>query len=108
MNGEDLKFLAHRAESVRGRADQRLDQVHAGIRSARRRRVAGAVGAAAAATMAVAIGIAALTGPTTTHNNLPPPANSGTPTHTPTSTTTRPIVYSDDVLSDRCRGNPIG
>jgi hypothetical protein len=58
--------------------------------------------------MAVAIGIAALTGPTTTHNNLPPPANSGTPTPTPTPTTTRPIVYSDDVLSDRCRGNPIG
>jgi hypothetical protein len=109
MNGEDLKFLAHRADSVRGRADQRLDEVHAGIRAARRRRVAGAIGATTAAVLAAVVGIAALTGPTSLNKpDGPPPANSGTPTPTPTPTTTRPIVYSDDVRSDRCRGNPIG
>jgi hypothetical protein len=109
MNGEDLKFLAQRAESVRGRADQRLEEVHAGIRSVRRRRVTGAVGATTAAVLAAVVGIAALTGPTSPNKpDGPPPANSGTPTSTPTATTARPIVYSDDVLSDRCRGNPIG
>ena len=53
MKGEDLRFLARRAEPVRGRADERLEEVHAGIRSARRRRVAGVVGATAAAVLAV-------------------------------------------------------
>ncbi|MBA8803689.1 hypothetical protein FB382_001980 [Nocardioides ginsengisegetis] len=80
-----------------------------GIRSARRRRVAGAVGGTTAAVLAVAFGIAALTGATSPNtNDGPPPANSGTPTPTISASSTRPIVYSDDVLSDHCRGNPIG
>jgi hypothetical protein len=94
MNGEDLKFLARRAESVAGRADQRLDEVHAGIRSARRRRAAAVAGAATAAVLAVVVGIFALTGPTTTSKNNAPPAHSGsaTPHAEPTA---RKLVYVD-------------
>ena len=95
MNGEDLKFLANRAETVRGRPDERLTEVHARIRSAapsargrsRRRHVDSGRRA----------------GPRhhiphrpdgNDKNNGPlPPANSDTPT----SSTTRKIVYSDDL-----------
>ena len=37
MNGDDLRVLANRADTVLGRPDQRLAEVHARIRSARRR-----------------------------------------------------------------------
>ncbi|MEP6760628.1 MAG: hypothetical protein ABJA93_04605 [Sporichthyaceae bacterium] len=97
MNGEDLKYLANRAEGVRGRADQRLTEVHARIRSARRRRTTEAVAATSAAVLAIVVGIAVLTGPTAAnkHNPPPPPANS----HTPAANPTRKIVYSDDLRS---------
>lgn len=95
MNSEDLKFLASRAEPVRGRADQRLAEVHARIRSARRRRAAEAVAATSAAVLAIVVGIAVLTGPTAPnkHDPPPPPANSDTQAPNPT----RKIVYSDDL-----------
>jgi hypothetical protein len=97
MNGEDLKYLANRADAVRGRADLRLTEVHARIRSARRRRAAEAVAATSAAVLAIVVGIAVLTGPTAPnkHNPPPPPANSDTPA----PNTTRKLVYSDDLRS---------
>lgn len=92
MNSHDLKFLADRADAVLGRADQRLAEVHARIRSARRRRAAGAAAGASAAVLALAIGVAVLTGPTGTNKDHEPipPADS----HTPTDAA-RPIVYGD-------------
>ena len=62
MNGEDLKSLGARAETVRGRADQRLAEVHARITSTRRRRAVQAAAGASAAIVALVIGIAILTG----------------------------------------------
>lgn len=95
MTGEDMKFLANRADTVRGRDIERLAEVHARIGSARRRRVAGAVAGASAAVVALVVGIAAVTGPSGQHgdNGPIPPANSDTPT----TSTTRKIVYSDDL-----------
>lgn len=93
MRIEDLKQLASRAETVVGRADQRLDEVHARIRSAHRRHRAEAVVGACAAVAALIIGIAVATGSTgedRDHGPIPPA------TETP-STTTRPIVYADDI-----------
>jgi hypothetical protein len=54
MNGEDLKILAIRAQTVTGRAERRLDEVHARIRSERRRRRS-AVAGAMVAIVAIAI-----------------------------------------------------
>jgi len=51
VTGEDLKFLANRAEPVTGRADRRLDEVHARIRAVRRRRRTAVATAAAAAVL---------------------------------------------------------
>jgi hypothetical protein len=95
MSGEDLKYLADRADTVRGRPDQRLAEVHARIRSARRRRAMGAVAGMSAAVVAVVVGIAILTGPAapTKHNAPSPPANSDLPA----PNTTRQLVYSDDL-----------
>jgi hypothetical protein len=97
MNGEDLKFLADRADTVRGRPDQRLAEVHARIRSARRKRAAGAVAGASAAVLALVIGIAVLTGTTGTNkdNGPIPPANSPTKTDAPAAASTRRIVYGE-------------
>jgi hypothetical protein len=97
VNGEDLKFLAHRADSVRGRADQRLAEVHDRIRSARRRRATAAVAGASAAVLALVIGVAVLTGPTGTNKDdgLIPPAHSPSTTPAPTAATARQIVYGD-------------
>lgn len=97
MNGEDLKFLADRADSVRGRAEQRLAEVHDRIRSARRRRAAEAVAGTSAAVLALVIGIAVLTGPTGSNkdNGPPPPVDSPTKTDAPAAATTRRIVYGE-------------
>ena len=97
MNGEDLRFLADRASTVRGRPDDRLAAVHARIRSARRRRAAEAVAATSAAVLALVVGIVVLTGPAgqDKHSGPLPPAHSGTPTPTVPSSTTREIVYGD-------------
>jgi hypothetical protein len=97
MNGEDLKFLADRAGAVRGRPDQRLAEVHARIRSARRRPAAGAVAGASALVLAILLGIALVTGPTGTdkdHEQIPP-AESPTRTDATTVSTSRPLVYAD-------------
>ena len=96
MNSHDLKFLADRADTVTGRPAQRLAEVHARIRSARRRRAAQAVSAASAGVLALAIGVAALTGTTGTNkDNVPvPPADSPAKTDAPAATTRR-IVYGE-------------
>jgi len=97
MNGADLKFLANRAETVRGRADQRLDEVHARIRSARRRRAVEAAGGAAAVVVAVVVGIALLIGPTGSHQDNAPPISRSTTVNATTQAepTTRKLVYVD-------------
>lgn len=103
MKLEDLRQLAERGETVVGRADQRLDEVHARIRSTQRRRRAEAVVGACAAVAALIIGIAVATGSTgQDRNHGPIPPATETPP-TPTATTTRQIVYSDDIL-----GSPAG
>jgi len=103
MKLEDLRQLAERGETVVGRADQRLDEVHARIRSTQRRRRAEAVVGACAAVAALIIGIAVATGSTgQDRNHGPIPPATKTPP-TPTATTTRQIVYSDDIL-----GSPAG
>ena len=97
MNGEDLRFLAERAETVMGRPDQRLAEVHARIKSARRRRAAAVAAGASASVLAVAIGIAVLTGPTGTNkdNGPIPPADSPTKADAPAPASTRRIVYAE-------------
>jgi hypothetical protein len=97
MNGVDLKQLADRADTVRGRPDQRLAEVHARIRSARRRRALGAVAGTSAAVVAVVVGIAILTGPGPTNRNAPPPPPAKS--DTPAPSTNRKLVYSDDLRS---------
>jgi hypothetical protein len=96
MNGEDLRFLADRADGVRGRADNRLAEVHARIRTARRRRAAEAVAGTSAAVVALVVGVALLTGPTGAKKDdgPVPPVSSETP-----AKAIRKIVYSDDVTS---------
>lgn len=97
MNGEDLKFLANRADAVRGRADQRLVEVHARVRLARRRRTASAVAGASVAVLALVIGIAVLTSPTGTNkeNGPVPPADSPTKADAPAAAPARQIAYGE-------------
>jgi hypothetical protein len=97
MNGEDLKFLADRAESVVGRADQRLAEVHARIKSARRRRAVGAVAGASVAVLALVVGLGVLTGPIGTNkdNGPIPPATSPSKTDAPKAATARQIAYGE-------------
>jgi hypothetical protein len=96
MSDEDLRFLADRADSVRGRPDSRLAEVHARIRTTRRRRAAEAVAGTSAAVVALVVGVALLTGPTgqKKDDGPLPPADSKTPTKT-----VRKIVYSDEQVS---------
>jgi hypothetical protein len=103
MNGEDLRFLANRAEGVHGRPESRLTEVHARIRSVRRRRAAEAVGGACVVVLAVVVGVAALTGPggDEKDDGPIPPAS----TRTPTAKAVRQIVYSDDLSSIPHRGD---
>lgn len=95
MNREEMKSLANRAETVQGRPNERLAEVHARIRSARRRRAGGVVAGTSVAIVALVLGITFLTGSTGVNKNTGPlhPAQSDTPT----TSTTRKIVYSDDV-----------
>ena len=61
MNAEDLQVLAERAATVEGRPVERLHEVHARIRRARRRRQVGAVGTAVVAVaLALTVGVALL------------------------------------------------
>jgi hypothetical protein len=87
MNTEDLRRLAERAEGVEGRQADRLSEVHGRIRTARHRRTA--VGAAAAAGVAIALvaGGAALTGST---DNTQEPVDQNTPRPAPTETVEAP------------------
>ena len=97
MNGEELRALRRRADTVSGRPETRLAEVHARIGSARRRRAAEAVAVAgaSAAVVALVVGVALLAGPTGQHKDdqPPPPADS----HTPAPKAVRKIVYSDDL-----------
>ncbi len=96
MNDVDLTYLADRADTIRGRPDQRLAEVHARIRSARRRRAVEAVAGTTAVVLALVVGIAAITG-STQRDNRPLPADSNSPTPSPTPDPARKLVYSDDL-----------
>jgi hypothetical protein len=83
-------------EELVGLGEQRL----------RRRRLAAVAGTGAAVALAIALAIGGTTWMRSAEKQGPidrPPKHPHQ-----TQTITRPIVYSDDVLSDRCRGNPIG
>jgi hypothetical protein len=98
MNVEDLRFLADRAETVVGRPDQRLAEVHARIKSARRQRAATVAASASAAVLALVVGLAVLTGPTGSNkdNGPIPPANSDTTApDAPAAATARQIAYGE-------------
>ena len=76
MNPENLKVLAERAATVEGRPVERLDQVHARIRRARRRRQVGAVVTAVVAVvlaLTVGVGLLAVTRPDRTPPATPAP-----------------------------------
>jgi hypothetical protein len=95
MNVEDLRELANRAEGVRGRADDRLAEVHARIGAARRRRATEALAGTSAAVLALVVGVTFLTGPNGHQKGEPPPpADSNGPVKV-----VRKIVYTDDVSS---------
>lgn len=93
MNGEDLRFLANRAEGIHGRADSRLAEVHARIATARRRRATEAVAGTSAAVLALVVGVVLLTGPAAQKKGEGPlpPADTETP-----AKIVRKIVYSDE------------
>ena len=99
MNPENLRVLAERAVAVEGRPTQRLDEVHARIAQARRRRQVGAIGAAVVAVvMALGAGLAfvALTETDHTPPAVPAPRPSVTP-HAPEEKTesVRLLTYAD-------------
>ncbi len=81
MNPENLKVLAERASTVEGRADQRLDEVHARITQARRRRQVGVV---AAAVVAVVLALTAGMGVLALTDTEPTPPAKPAPIPTPT------------------------
>lgn len=106
MNGEDLRFLASRADGVAGRSESRLAEVHARIATARRRRALEAVAGTSVAVVALVVGVASLTGPTgqKKDDGPVPPLSSQTP-----AKVVRKIVYTDDTASIPHKGDtPLG
>ena len=100
MTPEGLRVLAERADTVVGRPDTRLDELHVRIAQARRRRQVGLVGSAVlAVTLALTVGLAlsALTRP---DESLPvtPPVPTASPTATDLVQTTAPgrrVTYAE-------------
>src|SRR4051812_33748903 len=62
MNGPDLRFLAERATALDDHTHERLDEVHARIEVAHRRRSIGAAAGAAALVVALMVGRALVQG----------------------------------------------
>ena len=87
MNAEDFRRLAGRSEDVHGRQADRLTELHARIRTARRRRTALGASVAAGVVIAIVAGGAAL-GRTTERTQEP--VGNPTPTPTPTQTVETP------------------
>ena len=98
MNPEDLKVLAERASTVEGRLDKRLDEVHARIRSARRRRHYGAVSAAVVAVvlaLTTGVGLLALTDTDRTPPAEPAPRPTAEPSEPEDNApSVRPLTYA--------------
>lgn len=96
MNGADLRSLATRASTVEGRQADRLAEVHARIRVARRRRTAAASAGAGVLVLALVLGVSALNRSTDRGQE---PVQTPTPTPTPTSVvdnaeSLRPLTYA--------------
>jgi hypothetical protein len=82
MTPDDLRLLAERARGVEGRPGTRLDEVRGRIRTARRRRQLGAVGATVVAVvlaLTTGVGFLALTDPDRTPPAEPAPHPTATP-----------------------------
>lgn len=97
MNAVELRDLAERAATVEGRSSTRLVEVHARIRSARRRRQVGAVVACVIAVLlvlAAGTAVGKLTATTPPPAEPPPPAPTGTPQPDDEMTTTRQLVWA--------------
>src|SRR5687768_14706042 len=96
MNGADLRSLAERASTVEGRQADRLAEVHARIRAARRRRTAAASAGAGVLVLALVLGVSALS---RSEDRSQEPAQTPTPTPSPTSVvdnpdSLRPLTYA--------------
>src|SRR5215208_5552475 len=81
MNTEALRRFSERADDVQGRRADRLTEVHARIRTTRRRRAGMGISAAAGVVIALVAGGAALNGTTDRTLGL---IDDPTPTPTPT------------------------
>jgi hypothetical protein len=90
VNAVDLRDLVERADGVEGRSSTRLAEVHARVRSARRRRQAGAV---VATVVAVLLAITAGTAVVKLTESDPPPVTPPSPIPTPIPS---PKVDHDD------------
>lgn len=96
MNPESLHVLAERAAVVEGRPDRRLNEVHARIAHARRRRQVGVVGAAVIAVvlaLTAGRGLMALTDTDDTPPAKPAPRPTPTP-HGPDQASRRQVVWA--------------
>lgn len=110
MNTEDLRRLSERAEHVQGRQVDRLTELHARIRTTRRRRTAMGASAAAGVAIALVVAGAALTGTT---DRTQGPVDENTPRPTPTQTaetpsgqvTIQPEIGPGDIQGWELRGS---
>jgi hypothetical protein len=85
VNADDLKLLARHADAVHGREPSRLREVHARVRTIRRRRRVAGTLASGVITLAVLLGVLS----PRLFAHTPPPVNPPTPaTPTPTHTVT--------------------
>ena len=98
MNVEQLSRLARRAGHISDRADDRLTEVHARIRTARRRRTSGAVVGAAAVVAAVAVGVTSLTGSSDPRPSPAPKPDGVTPTK---AESVRALTWTDEFWPSR-------
>ncbi len=97
MSIDQLNRLARRADAIAGRPDERLERVHARVRTARRRRTAGAMVGAGALAIAVAVAAGILGGGS---GSRPSPAPQPRPDE-PAAVSTRPLTYADGLWPTR-------
>ena len=98
MNVEQLSRLAQRAGHISDRADDRLVELHARIRTARRRRTASAVVGAATVVATVAVGFTFLTGSPSPAPSPAPRPDGVTPT---TAESVRALTWTDEFWPSR-------
>jgi hypothetical protein len=107
VNTDDLRVLADRADSIKGRPATRLSEVHQRIRTARRRLAAGAVTGAAALVLAILIAVTLVGGGD--HRSMDPVGPLPSPTQSPIPSETEvvpagQVTIEADVRSRDIRG----